>query len=723
MSWKKLIPLVVIIVVLAGLAAWKKTSQRRPESIAVQARLETLAPQGVSKDEIVKIEMYAGSKPEEKVVIQKQGSDWTLTSLYDAPANTETVNRFLEGMLGLKGEFRATAENDEKLAMYNLKDDQSFVVRLFRSGSEDPVLHLLVGKAPDFKSVFMRRAGENKVFVEAFNPRREAGVTDSGDDVVPRGTRWLKTELLKLDQNKIAKVAITMPDKSLVFERHEKPSSEPQNQDSAKQEENKSEGNKSEENKEEKKEEKPKQPEYEWKLASGGFAQTFSDPELKTLLGRFTNLTIIDVVDPSKKAEYGLEPPQYKVVVTMDSGEETTLLGGRDKPGGETYVTLASDGSGRVYKMSKYNFEQIFIKGSPLFSLPGLTLNKDDLNRIVIETPDGKIAIGRDDQKQWQVREPAAPLQVKKQVIDDLVSAVCAVKPADYADASFDIGPLNRKVTLQAGGATHELLFGAESKHIDGTYLRIDGKPENLVLAGFDVKKIVLSPASLYDLAVLKDTDKEATRVEVSSPTLSYTLFKEGDKWKLILGGETTDAKAHAAEDLLSEIAAVTPQQFRVDDGQAFQAALRCVVTTASRAVTAEFSDPRDGIRLLRVSDRPGVLFEVKEDEVKSLFDQVPESGKAPEPPAPAPAPAEGAAAPAAPAEGSATPTSAPAEGTATPAATEAAPAPTAAGEASAPAPAQAAASVSAPVQGENGSASSGQQAPVPDSGQAAPSQ
>ncbi|HOJ68023.1 MAG TPA: DUF4340 domain-containing protein [Candidatus Hydrogenedentes bacterium] len=633
MSWKKLVPLVVIIVVLGGLATWKKSSQRRPESLAVQARLETLVPQGISKDEIVKIELYAGSKPDEKVVIQKQGSDWTLTSLYDAPANAETVNRFLDGMLGLKGEFRATADSDEKLALYNLKDDQSFVVRLYRSGSDDPAFHLLVGKAPDFKSVFMRRAGENKVFVEAFNPRREAGVTDSGDDAVPRGTRWLKTELLKLEQDKIAKVAITMPDKSLVFERHEKPSVEQPAQEAAGQD-----ANKPEEKKDEKKEEKPKQPEYEWKLASGGFAQTFSDPELKTLLGRFTNLYITDVVDPSKKAEYGLEPPQYKVVVTLDSGEETTLLGGRDKPGGETYVTLASDASGRVYKMSKYNFEQIFIKGSPLFSLPGLTLNKDDLNQVEIESPEGKIVLARDDQQQWQVREPAVSLQVKKQVIDDLVNAVCAVKPADYADPSVDIGPLSRKVTLRAGGATHELLFGSESKHIDGTYLRIDGKPENLALAGFDVKKILVTPTSLYDLAVLKDLDKDASRVEVASPDVSYALFKEGDNWKLIRNGETTDAKAHAAEDLLSEIAVVAPQAFRVDDGQTFQAVTKFVVTTTSRAVTVDFSEPRDGVRLARVSDRPGVVFEVKADDVTSLFDQVAESGKVPEPPAPAPA-------------------------------------------------------------------------------------
>lgn len=623
MSWKKLIPLVVIIVVLAGLAAWKRTFQQRPESLAVQARLEPLAPQGVSKDEIVKIELYSGSKPDEKVVLQKQGSDWTLTSQYDAPANADTVSRFLEGMLGLKGEFRATADNDEKLALYNLKEDQSFVVRLFRSGSEDPVVDLLVGKAPDFKSVFMRRAGENKIFVEAFNPRREAGVTDAGDDSVPRPTRWLKTELLKLDQDRIAKVAITMPDKSVVFERHEKPSAESQSQATAEEGENKS---------EEQKPESPKQPEYEWKLASGGFAQSFSEMELKTLLGRFTNLYISDVVDPSKKAEYGLEPPQYKVVVTLDSGEETILLGGRDKPGGETYVTLASDASGRVYKMSKYNFEQIFFKGSPLFSLPGLTLNKDDLSRIVIETPQGSMVLARDDQQQWQVREPAVPLQLKKQAIDDLVSAVSAVKPTDYADASVDIGPLNRSVTLQAGGTTHELVFGGESKHIDGTYLRIDGKPENLVLAGFDVKKILLTPDALFDLAVLKDTDRDAVRLEVSSPEISYTLLKEGDSWKLIRGGETTDAKAHAAEDLLSEIAAVTPRRFRMDDGQAFQAALRCLVTTASRMVTAEFTDPREGVRLLRISDKPGVLFEVEEDEVKSLFGQVTESGQAARP-------------------------------------------------------------------------------------------
>ncbi|HOQ88833.1 MAG TPA: hypothetical protein PLX03_01720, partial [Candidatus Hydrogenedentes bacterium] len=139
MSWKKLIPFIVIIVVLAGLAAWKKTAQKRPESLAVQARLETLAPQGVSKDEIVKVELYAGSKPDEKVVIEKQGADWVLTSLYDAPANTDTVNRFVDGLLGLKGEFRASADSDEKLAMYNLKEDQSFVVKLYQSGKTDPV--------------------------------------------------------------------------------------------------------------------------------------------------------------------------------------------------------------------------------------------------------------------------------------------------------------------------------------------------------------------------------------------------------------------------------------------------------------------------------------------------------------------------------------------------------------------------------------------------------
>ncbi|HOQ89492.1 MAG TPA: DUF4340 domain-containing protein, partial [Candidatus Hydrogenedentes bacterium] len=491
----------------------------------------------------------------------------------------------------------------------------------------DPVLDLRVGKAPDFKSVFMRRAGENRVFVEAFNPRREAGVTDAGDDAVPRGTKWLKTELLKLDQDKIAKVAITMPDKSLVFERHEKPAAaeSQQAQDASAQNGEKTES--------QEKKDAPKPPEYEWKLASGGFTQTFSDTDFKTLLGRFTNLYITDVVDPSKKAEYGLEPPQYKVVVTLDSGEETVLLGGRDKPGGETYVTLASDASGRVYKMSKYNFEQIFIKGSPLFTLPGLTVSKDDLNRIVIETPEGLIDLARDDQKQWQVRSPQAALQVKKQVIDDLVSAVCAVKPADYADPSVDIGPLNRKVTLYAGGTTHELLFGAESKHIEGTYFRIDGKPENLTLAGYDVKKILVSAASLYDLAVLKDLDKETSRVEVSSPDVTYALAKEGEAWKLIRGGETSDAKAHAAEDLLSEITAVSPETFRTDDGQAFAVALRLLVTTASRTVTVEFSEPRDAIRLMRVSDKPGVVFEVKADDVKSLFDQTVESGKAPESP------------------------------------------------------------------------------------------
>ena len=95
-----------------------------------------------------------------------------------------------------------------------------------------------MGKAPDYKSVFVRRADEKKVYVESTNLKREAGVTEppSGenapksapaeDNTVPKSSKWIKKDLLQLEKDKITKIALNTPDKALAFERHEKPKPE-----------------------------------------------------------------------------------------------------------------------------------------------------------------------------------------------------------------------------------------------------------------------------------------------------------------------------------------------------------------------------------------------------------------------------------------------------------------------------------------------------------------
>ena len=221
MKIKTLIPFVVILALLAGLVIWQKTNQAPPAPIATQIGLTTLAPEGLNADDIARVELFAGSDPEEKVILEEQADKWQIASSFNAPVNEETLDGFLEKALGLKGEPRARENTDEQLASYDLKDDQAFHVQLFKSGSETPAMHVLVGKAADFRTVFVRKDGDNQVFVESTNLRREAGVSDSGDSAAPTATKWLQTTLLKQEKDKINRVALQYPDKEIAFERHE----------------------------------------------------------------------------------------------------------------------------------------------------------------------------------------------------------------------------------------------------------------------------------------------------------------------------------------------------------------------------------------------------------------------------------------------------------------------------------------------------------------------
>lgn len=648
MKATKLIPFLVVLLVLAGLAVWRKNSEKKPASLASQVKLERLTPEGIGAADIGKVELFSGAKPEEKVVLEKSGEDWKITSLFNAPVNRESYDEFLGNILKMKGEFRATADNDERLAQYELKDDQAFHVLAYKAGETAPAVDLRVGKSADFRTVFVRRAGDKQVFVESINPKRDAGVSDSGGDgAVPKSTKWLKTDLLKLEKDKITKVALTLPDKQLVFERREKP--KPPEEPKPEAAEGEGEGEKPAE---------PAKPEYEWVLASGGFAPAFSDMELQTLLGRFTNLTVTDVKDPTKKAEWGLETPQYKAVISVEGQNDVVLIGGRPQPGGDTYLMVEGAADGLVYQMNKINFEQIFAKGSPLFTLPGLTLAKEEITRVEIAGPDGR-AVLEPAEGAWRVTEPALDLEAQKTAIDNLVTAAAAVKPADYADAGVDIGALDRTVTVAAGASTHVIRFGADSKCIDGVYVRLDDNPAALVLSKTDAAKLLVPVRDLYSMSVFSGALENVDRIDVRQGEAKYALLKEGEAWKLERDGAVDTAKPEAADDLLATLRGFQMKGFRL--GEAPQLAetsvsVQCRKTDGS-VVSVDFSPAVDGLHKAVVGGK-AILFDVDAADMESLAADLTAAGEKPEPPkAPETVPAADAAAvPAAPAADAGTP-------------------------------------------------------------------
>jgi hypothetical protein len=609
MKIKTLIPFVVILALLAGIVVWQKMNQAPPAPIATQIGLTTLAPDGLDKDDVARMELFAGSNPDEKVVLEKQEDTWRIASAFNAPVNAETLEGFLDKALALKGEPRAKENTESQLADYALKDDEAFHVQLYKSGTETPAMHVLFGKSADFRTVFVRKDGDNQVFVESTNLRREAGVSDSGEDVTPKPTKWLQTTLLEQPKESINRVALQYPDKEIVFERHEIPVEKPEST------EGEGEGEAA----------APAEPatKVEWKLAQGGFSETFTDAELQTLLSKFAALTITNAVDPEQKAAWGFDPPLYKLTLSRDDGEDIVLLGGQDKPSGDRYVQLQGSEPPLIYQMAKFNFDQIFPQGSKLFTLPEWTLEKDAITQVQIQRPDGLVVLAKEGEN-WRVTDPVITLELQKTTIDNLVATASTLKPVDYADAGQNSGNFDTTITVTTNdGQIRVLHLGQPSVHTDGCYVKFDDSDKVLVLSRADMEKLNPPVRDLYSLSVMEFDQEAIEQIAVSHNGTELVLARDAadaDKWQRTVNGKSAATTLNDVEEFVYTLNAFQVDNFLLSEAvDTLQAASTITVNqTGKDPVVLSLSAEIDGAYKAVISELPYV-FSVKSDEISNI--------------------------------------------------------------------------------------------------------
>ncbi|HQH51339.1 MAG TPA: DUF4340 domain-containing protein [Candidatus Hydrogenedentes bacterium] len=676
-KWKNLVPLVVILAILAALVVLKQV-QNRPVAIEeqLQAKVTALIPETVSQGAVTRIDLYTGAKPDEKVVIQRDAQDpnvWRLTSHFNAPAKKDKLDEFLEKLTGLHGEFRAADVTGDDLGEFELAEDKAFHVLAYTDDAEKPAVHILNGKAPKSGQVFVRTVDGNTVYVSDVNFRREAQLWSEEADAAPEPGPWEDKDVVKVAKEDITKVALTMPDKQLVFEKREKPAE-------------KKEGENAEPAAGEEAAPKPEEqtpPEYEWALASGGVAgQTHKEMGLDAILGAFNPLTATEIVDPAKLDEWNLTTPGFKCVLTLKD-KELVLEGGLPPSSADGYVRVAGAKEPVIYKLSSYVFGKVFPKGSDLFNLQTLGLGKETLARVEMELPDAKVVLTKEG-ADWSVAEPKADLEADTTAISTLTGALAGWKASDYTD-SAPLGEPVRRITFSTSdGQAHVLEIGGPSRSIDGSYARLDGGAVVAMTKG-DVGKILVEPKNLYKRALLAKDAADIKTITIAPAAGEPIILARNESNVWMLGD--AEANADAAEDVADAIADLQADQILFGKAPAeFAPQVTIDVTLESgeghKLLLGQESETG---RELMVDGKTAVFAITKEDA--AALTPSPESLKKPEP-APAETPAEtpaGAPAAAAPAEVPAPAVEAPAPAPETPAPAVEAPAP--APEAPAPAP------------------------------------
>jgi len=553
MKPKSLLPLVVILVVLGVLIGIKKTRQT-PPGFVEQVGLVALLPDGLAKGDLAKLELYVGAKPDDKVVLawNAEGDRWRVETHFGAPVKEDKMDEYLDAVVALQGEFRTTADSEEDLEPFNLTDAKAFHILGYKKDSDTAAFHLLIGSSPGYRTIFMRTENEHNVFVEDTNLRQLAGLYGDDDERVPEADTWLDKQVLDFDKDKIAKVALTSPDKALTFELQPKPK-EPAEDEDAESTEEDADDEAAEAAVDEAEVEK------EWVLTQGGIGKPHKQSGLDSLLRKLDSLTASGIVDPAKKAEWGLEPPAFTCIVSLEGDPEDVVIdGGWPDPSGDGYVRIANDTEDLVYKLSKYDFGQLWPKGSDLFDLPKLNVDRNAIERIEITQPQGNVVLVKKDDA-WTIAEPKADAEPLTTTLDTVARTLATWKAQDFADAAGDRGldAPERTVTFTTGGGqSHTVALGADAKALDGVYARLDDGELVLAMGQVDVEKVFVAPNDLYDRALFDFDVDDITSVHVRRDEDTFLLErKEDDTWTLVIEGEGCEPLAPACERLFEAVA------------------------------------------------------------------------------------------------------------------------------------------------------------------------
>ena len=542
MKPKALIPLAVIIAVLGGIV-FLKSSDDETATLLEEVELSRLLPEDLTQGHIARLEIYNGGAAEEILELRREPGEegWIVFTHFDAPVTATKIDTFLGNLVGLQGEFRAIG-GESSFGTYDLTEESAVHIIGYKDTGDALGFHVLVGKSPGYGNRFMRAAGEDTIYVADVDLRQAAGIQSDENADAPKPDTWLDKKILEFEKTDITKLTLTMPGKEVAFEYREKPAEEPEETPEG----------------EEDAEAPPTlTPEYEWVAVSGGGGHPIKDTGLQGVLGKIATLGASGIVDPANKEEYGLDAPVFGVRATLlGESDEIVLEAGHPDRDSDGYVRVASRNRDVVYKLSRYNFEQLFPKGSTLFNLPRLSFDIQDMAEITIESPEGSFMLAKDADA-WQVVEPASDLPVATSKLTGIATTLAAWQADDYfdsADASGLSSPERTATFKTANGRAQTIEVGGECESAGGRYARLNELSAVLGISKSDVSKVFPETKDLFERDMFDIDEADIQAIEITR-TATLRLDRTGNGWTLTAGGLTTDAKTDAGDNLALAIA------------------------------------------------------------------------------------------------------------------------------------------------------------------------
>jgi hypothetical protein len=362
MSPKRLLPLVVILIVLGVLAVLFKRPSAPPQ-LAEEVGLERLVPPTLHADSITGFELYRGAQPQEIVRLRQRDGAWVVTSRFDTPGHSTKIQQFLTQLSTLQGELRA--DSTALLGDFQLTDEQALHLKVYTDTLDKPALYLLAGKGSGGNG-FVRRAGEGRVYHVNMPVQSMAGLSSGTTDQTLSAKPWLDLRIQNVPQEQITAVELYSPTRDLHFATQ--PAAPTEGTDASQT--------------------SSTPPAPAWKLVAPELTYSVKPDAVEGLVTTLRTLQGDDVADPVKSAEYGLDAPPYRAILTVQPGgqeaRQAAVRIGNEVPekSGSRYARLGD--TGPVYIVPQWTVQRLFPTLGTLLDLRMLQVPQEEVTRLTL---------------------------------------------------------------------------------------------------------------------------------------------------------------------------------------------------------------------------------------------------------------------------------------------------------------------------------------------------
>lgn len=513
MSGKRLLPLAAVLVVLVVVALMVKR-QPTPTRLVDAVGWERLVPDSLRVEAISGVDLYQGSQPDQVLSLRRQGDGWRVATYFNAPVRPGRIESLLEQIDGLEGELRA--DRAELVAEFDLEEEQALHLRVYTDDETQPALHLLAGRGAR-RSGFVRLLDDSRVYNVDLNLHSVAGLWGENLGNPPEAQTWLQLRLNDIPSEEVAAVELESPRGHFRFSRLA-----PEAVEAAEDEE---------------------QAQPRWRAEVPDVDYEVNQQWLDRLAVALGTLRADDIVDGGKIAEYGLADSVYRAALTVQSGDEAArqvrMRFGHEVPGsdmdGARYASLEEGDT--VYVVPGWLLRQIFPKGRALMNLPGLNLQKNDVQQIALFSADNTVRLSRAaaadaSPAPWEMVEPSLGFAVNQDGVDALVEFLSrfvpdGMAPANGAATAPDSVP-RVEITMR-DASRHLIHLAAEPAVPSGHTVYVSGQDLPFVIEADTRAELFPTLGALMDLPLLPIQPDDVVGLTWQQADGSWTLARQAD--------------------------------------------------------------------------------------------------------------------------------------------------------------------------------------------------